>query len=281
MITAINDKQYKQQIAQCLGLVKDVLKDNFLAMYIYGSLIVGGLQVYGDIDVLVVSNRQTTHQEKAELASKILKISGIYIVSKNLLPIDLTIVVKSEINPWRYPPSFDFKYGDWLRKDFEKGNNEPWLTKEMPSLALLITQVLLASKTVYGPDPKQLLDPVPYKDFITATTKEIDNLMIELTWDTRNVLLTLARIWSTVATDTIRSKPDAANWVINKLPDEYKSVMKQARAICLGEEQEYWGDMTSIIKPCADFMVTQIKKQTFLLKSSDYSSRVIKIAGKQ
>lgn len=71
------------------------------------------------------------------------------------LPIELTIVIKSEINPWHYPPKFDFQYGDWLRESFESGVIEPYPTKVMPDLALLITQVLLASDTLFGPNPDQ------------------------------------------------------------------------------------------------------------------------------
>ena len=62
----------------------------------------------------------------------------------------MTIVIKSEIKPWRYPPHFDFQYGEWLREKFENGNIDPWPTKEMPDLALLITQVLLASQTLWN-----------------------------------------------------------------------------------------------------------------------------------
>ncbi|MBI5122820.1 DUF4111 domain-containing protein [Candidatus Roizmanbacteria bacterium] len=277
-MTTTNNNVMEQQIFQCFNLLKDVLGDDLLAIYLYGSAIYGGLQKYSDIDLFVISNRQTTHEEKAQLASKILKISGIYGVSKELRPIELTIVVKSEINPWHYPPNFDFQYGDWLRKEFEAGNSEPWPTKIMPDLALLITQVLLASKAIFGPEPNQLLAPVPYHDFIIATIKEIDSLVADLEADTRNVLLTLARIWSTIETDSIRSKADAATWIINKLPDEFKKVMERARSICLGEDFEHWEDMKQLIQPCADLMVTKIKEQMFLKKSSDYSKRTIKLA---
>jgi len=68
----------------------------------------------------------------------------------------------------------------------------------MPDLALLITQVLLASLTLVGDGPEKLLCKVPYHDFISAITDELPNLVPDLDSDTRNVLLTLARIWSTV-----------------------------------------------------------------------------------
>lgn len=272
------DKEAEQQIDQCLSLLKNVLGKDLLGAYLYGSSIVGGLQKFSDIDLFVVSDRPTTSEEKAKLATEMLSISGVYLKSTKR-PIEMIIVVKSEVNPWHYLPAFDFQYGDWMRKDFENGNFEPWPTKVMPDIAVLITQVLLASNTLLGPNPNQLLDPVPYRDFITASVKELDNLIKGLGPDTRNVLLTFARIWCVIETDTISSKPDAATWVIDRLPSEYKPVMQRARAICIGEEQEHWDDIKALIQPCADFMVSRIKEQTVLLESLDSINKSIRLSG--
>lgn len=165
-----------------------------------------------------------------------------------------------------------------VTKEFETGNVEPWPTKEMPDLALIITQVLLVSQTLMGSNPEQLLCKVPYQDVLTATTYALQNLISDLAGDTRNVLLTLARIWSRLATDGIRSKPAAADWVINCLPEKYRPVMERAKAICKGEEKEYWDDMQELIKPCADFMVSQINCKMTEIKLSDNPNRSIKIA---
>jgi streptomycin 3"-adenylyltransferase len=267
-----------KQIEQCLGLLKDIFKEGLLGVYLYGSSLLGGLQKFSDIDLFAISNRATTHEEKEQLEKAMLDLSGAYGISKDFKPIELTIVVKSEVSPWHYPPKFDFLYGDWMRKDFESGNVEPWTTKVLPNLALVITQLLLSYKTLFGSDPNQLLGPVPYKDFLDATTAEIDSLMSDIDWDTRNVLLTLARIWSTLETDAIRSKTDAASWTIEKLPDEYKSVLERAKTILLGKTEEDWKDMHELIKPCADFMITKIKEQTLLIESSNFYDKKIKLA---
>ncbi len=250
----------KKQIHKCINLAKEVFGQDLLGIYLYGSSILGGLQKYSDIDLFVVSNRASTRKEKAKLAAALLKISGIYMRSKKL-PIEMTIVVKSEINPWHYPPRFDFQYGEWLRKQFKHGNIEPWPTKEMADLALLITQILLISNTLMGVDPDQLLSKVPYKDFKIALIATLPNLMSELDSDVRNVLLTLARIWTTAATDAICSKPAAADWVIQHLPEKYRPVMERAKAICQGEEKEAWDDIEELIKPCADFMLSAAKNK--------------------
>ena len=271
------DDETERQIDQCLNLVKEIFGQDLLGVYLYGSSILGGLQKYSDIDLLVVSERSTTYDEKTKLANELLQISGVYMKSTKL-PIEMTIVEKAEINPWHYPPNFDFQYGDWLRTQFESGIIEPWTTKEMPDLALLITQILLASKTLLGADPDKLLCKVPYKDFMSATTDALQNLMPELNSDTRNVLLTFARIWSTVETDAIRSKPDAANWAIDRLPEQYRSVIKRALAICKGEEKEVWDDVRELIQPCANIIIGQINNKVNEIKLSNDTTKSIKLA---
>ncbi len=265
------------QINQCLDLLHEIFKNDLLGVYLYGSSIVGGLQKYSDLDLFVVTNRATTDKEKAKLVMELLKISGVYMKSKKL-PIEMTIVEKSEINPWHYPPKFDFQYGDWLRNEFEAGNLEPWPSKEMPDLALLITQVLLASKTLMGAKSNQLLSKIPYKDFISATTDALPKLLSDIDSDTRNVLLTFARIWSTVKTDNIRSKPAAADWAIDYLPEKFHPVMKRAMAICKGDAEEYWDDIGKLIKPCADFILDQINNEISNIQLSDCSNKSINIA---
>ncbi|CAM2894276.1 aminoglycoside adenylyltransferase domain-containing protein [Legionella anisa] len=58
---------------------------------------------------------------------------------------------------------------------------------------------------------------------------DLERLSAGLEHDIRNVLLTYARIWSTLETNQIRSKPDAADWVIERLPKMYQPVMNRAK----------------------------------------------------
>jgi streptomycin 3"-adenylyltransferase len=261
-------EEEKQQITECLDLLKKLFRSDLLGVYLYGSCLVGGLQKHSDIDLFVVTNRATTSAEKSELATQLLKISGVYMKSTKP-PIEMTIVEKSAINPWHYPPLFDFQYGDWLRETFEMGNFEPWSSYEMPDLALIITQVLLKSHTLLGPKPEQVLVPVPYNDFVYAMIHELERLMADLYDDTRNVLLTYARIWSTLVTQQIRSKSDAADWVIEHLPMSYQPVMMRAKAIYIGCEDEHWEDLNELVKSCAHFMLGKINEQRLSINLKD------------
>lgn len=269
----------KQQIDECIDMLIKALGTDLLGVYLYGSFLVGGLQKYSDIDLFVVTNRSTTEKEKMWLISHLLQISGIY-MKDTKRPIEMTLVTKKAINPWHYPSICDFQYGEWLRHVFATGNFEACSsTCEMPDLALIITQILLKSRTLFGKKPEELLVPVPFSDFIKAMLHDLEGLMTELETDTRNVLLTYARIWSTLETSEIRSKPDAADWVIQRLPKTHQPVLNRAKSICLGMQDEYWDDIKSSIKPCADFMLGKINEKKLLINLDlDTPGRMIRFA---
>jgi streptomycin 3"-adenylyltransferase len=182
----MHNHDIQQQLKDSLKLLKMILGPDLLGVYLYGSFLVGGLQKYSDIDLFVVTNRATTPDEKTRLIASLLKISGIYMKSSKR-PLEITIVEKVEINPWHYPPRFDFQYGEWLREFFEKGMIKPWPSYEMPDLALIVTHVLLKSRTLSGLEPKQLLAPVSYHDYIKAIAHDLDRLTAYLEHDTRNI----------------------------------------------------------------------------------------------
>lgn len=262
------------QINECLGLVTRILSDNLLGVYLYGSSLIGGLQKYSDIDLFIVTKDAATASDKNKLTQHLLQISGLY-MKNSRRPIEMTIVEKRAVNPWHYPPHFDFQYGEWLRASFEMGKIEPQHI-EMPDLALIITQVLLKSQTLFGEQPEKILAPVPYADFIKAMLQDLDRLSADITDDTRNVLLTLARIWNTLETNTICSKTDAADWAIERLPNTYQAAMKRAKSICIGDENEHWEDIIVSLKPCADLILQKIKSTKLSRNSNKTAGEVVR-----
>ena len=118
----------QRQLDRVLSCVSEVLGHEVVGAYLFGSAVFGGLQRESDLDVLVVTTRHTTREEKQRLAACLLAISGRLTSDGRWRRIELTVVVESEITPWRYPPRLDFQYGDWLRSEFESGNVEPWTT---------------------------------------------------------------------------------------------------------------------------------------------------------
>jgi streptomycin 3"-adenylyltransferase len=83
----------------------------------------------------------------------------------------------------------------------------------------------------------------------------IPGLLDDLETDTRNVILTLARIWTTLATGDIRPKDAAADWVTKRLPENLRAVLARARAIYLGDAPEGWDDLLPLVPITAEFIV--------------------------
>ena len=154
------DPRAAAQIDAIVAIVQGVLGADALAAYLYGSAVQGGLKPASDIDVFVVSRRPTTLIEKRGLIDRLLAISGSHAAAGPARSVELTMAVRSEVRPWRYPPLLDLQYGDWLRGEFERGELPPWPTPN-PDLAVLITIVLRDGRPLFGPPPADVLDPVP------------------------------------------------------------------------------------------------------------------------
>ena len=106
----MND-QDEQQLNRVVTLVRDVLGVDAVGAYLFGSAVLGGLHPHSDLDVLVVSKRKTTREEKQRLVDHLLAFSGRSTPDGRWRRVELTIVVESHVKPWRFPPSFDFQYG--------------------------------------------------------------------------------------------------------------------------------------------------------------------------
>ena len=68
------------------------------------------------------------------------------------------------------------------------------LSVPSPDLALLLTMVILGNAPLLEPPPGEVIDPVPHQDLLRAIVVGIPELLEDLSSDTRNVILTLARI---------------------------------------------------------------------------------------
>ncbi|MEU3410335.1 aminoglycoside adenylyltransferase family protein [Streptomyces sp. NPDC006658] len=246
------------QLQEIVRLVGDVLGQDVIGTYLHGSCVLGGLRPASDVDVLVVSRRRMDEQDRRTLLDGLLRISG----SRNKArPVELTVVVQSKVRPWRYPPTGDFLYGEWLRADYEAGlvpQPEP-----MPDLALLITMTLTGDHPLTGPRPAQVLDPVPQADLVRASVAGIPGLLDDLHSDTRNVLLTFARIWTTLATGQIKSKDAAADWALAQLPPGHRSALEYARHLYLNcpYSADSWSDVLQAqVRPHVDHVLTEINR---------------------
>jgi predicted nucleotidyltransferase len=249
------------QTERVLQLVRETLGRHALGAYQHGSAVLGGVQPTSDIDILVLTGRLATLVEKRRLVRGLMAISAPFPPPGLERCVEVTVVAQAQVRPWRYPPSFDLQYGEWLRKRFERGDSRPLQAAVNADLTTLLTIVLLGDQPLFGPPPGALLNPVLLGDCVRAMVSDIDLFMDEYENDTRNILLRLARIWQTIVTGIIDRKDRAAAWAQERLPPDHQQPMKRARAIYLGWQPDEWTGLASEARASADYMISQIRRE--------------------
>lgn len=226
------------QLSQVIDMVEHHLASAFVAAHLYGSALDGGLKPYSDIDVLVTADRPLDDAVRQALLLDLLTVSAPPGQSEALRAMEVTVVVRSDVVPWRYPPRRELQFGEWLRADLLSGIFEP--AGVDPDLAILLTQARRHSMALIGPAAKELFDPVPEDDLyrVLLDTLKLWNSFPDWEGDERNVVLTLARIWFSAATGKIMPKNIAADWVMERLPIEHQPVLREARQAYLGQTED-------------------------------------------
>ena len=84
---------------------------------------------------------------------------------------------------------------------------------------------------------------VPRADLDSALRDVIPELLPGLAEDdTRNSLLTLARVWLTLETGRIEPKDVAAGWALERMPAGAGKALRRARDGYLGKADDPWDD---------------------------------------
>lgn len=140
------------QAATVVALIREVLSEAVLGIYLHGSSVFGSLKPTSDLDLFVVTSRRTTGGERQDLIERLLPISGPGDPSGGSRSVNFEIVAQSDVRPWRYPARLDFQFGDWYRPDFARGDFAPW-NPSNPDLAIVLEMVLQANSPLFGPPP--------------------------------------------------------------------------------------------------------------------------------
>jgi len=257
----VNGSIALQQAHAVNEVVEDVLGDAVVALYLYGSAVVGGVRPASDLDLFVVTDRPTTASERRRLVEGLIPISRRGQRLADWRPVELTIVATPDLTPWRFPSRTDFQYGEWLRDRFDAGEVDPEHPVN-PDLALLIEMVRRTGVSLRGPAARELLPEVPASDLRAALVGVVPSLLDDIETDTTNVLLTLARVWHTLATTEFTSKDAAADWAITRLDSDPGAALTKARDVYVGRVEDDWTADMARARRAAAMLEDHIKQVT-------------------
>ncbi|GAA4840612.1 aminoglycoside nucleotidyltransferase ANT(9)-Ia [Paenibacillus vulneris] len=252
-----NKEKIPKEAIQAFNVVEELLGSAIVGVYLFGSAVTSGLRINSDVDVLVVVNQSLTEVSRRKLTDRLLSISGKVGNADSVRPLEVTVVIHEEVVPWRFPPKHEYIYGEWLRDEFENGQIQGPTSN--PDLAIVLAQVRKNSVSLFGPDASDLLEPVPMTHIRRAIIESLPGLIESTKGDERNVILTLARMWLTVAVGEISSKDIAAEWAIPQLPKEHATLLNIAKKAYRGEYVDHWGGLESEVTALVNHIKNSIE----------------------
>ncbi|WEX89394.1 DUF4111 domain-containing protein [Sinorhizobium garamanticum] len=220
-------------------ILRDVLGDTLLAVYLHGSAASGKLRPQSDIDLLAVVDRGMTDDQRNDLLTALLRISGHHPAAPGgPRCIEVIVFRLSALFKIGFPATAEFTYGEWLRDEFEAGER-PMPTSD-PEYTLVLAQARQEAVTLFGPIVPALLPEIPLKQVRQAMRDALPSLLNRLRGDERNILLTLARMWRTARTGEFVTKDAAAAWAVPQLLGRDAATLDYARRAYLGEIIDEW-----------------------------------------
>ncbi|WXH31864.1 Streptomycin 3''-adenylyltransferase [Myxococcus stipitatus] len=231
-------------------MLPQLVGDDLVGLYLYGSALNGGLRPRSDVDLLLAVSRPLVGARREALVERLLGISVDPRRGVPGRPLELTVVVMDDVKPWRHPAKRDLQFGEWLHDDFVAKRIEPPVVD--PDLTLLLTMVRQHGVALLGPPATEVFDPIPAAEVGRALAETVAQWTGEDTWkgEEKNILLALARIWMTRTQGGFFPKDLAAAWALERLPPEHRPMLEAARAAYLGERDVDWTRHAAEVGAC-------------------------------
>ena len=210
--------------------IREILQDQLIGMYLFGSLANGDFDQYSDIDILFVTEQAISKEVFQEL----------FKIHESISTVD---------SPWAIQLEVSYIPKDALRR-FDPANNRHPHIDRGPGEKLHMMQhdadwnvqrYILRERgiTVTGPHPKELIDPVSPADLRWAVSEILQNWFRHFQDDPAPLksrgyqsytVLTMCRILYTYEHGEIVSKRAAAAWVKQNLSKEWIVLIERAWA---------------------------------------------------
>jgi hypothetical protein len=231
-----------------LASVQEILGDQFIGMYLYGSLSSGDFNPEtSDVDFLVVTDDLLAEEKIAALESMhkqiwesgmkwASKLEGSYIPRKYIRCHDANNPPCPTVNEGKF--YIDRHSSDWIIQRH--------IVREYG--------VVLA-----GPNPKTLIDPITPDELRTAVLGILDEwwfpMLDDATWMRQHgsnyhgfAVITMCRALRALEHGTIVSKPTAIQWARDNLDSQWHPLIDQAVASQYGEHSEFLNETLEFIR---------------------------------
>ena len=207
---------------------KNILQDQFIGMYLFGSLAIGDFDQFSDIDVLIATDGSISEDLFSKLKAmhtKMAKTDSPWAVQQEVSYIPQNALLRFD-RPNIIHPHLDRGAGEVLHM---MAHESDWIVQRH---ILRERGVIVA-----GPDLKSLIDPVSPNELrqsvIDALPLWIDPILEDPTQIKKRgyqsfCVLSLCRMLYTLQNKAILSKPNAAKWAMDNLDSKWQPLIARA-----------------------------------------------------
>jgi predicted nucleotidyltransferase len=208
--------------------VKDVLGDQFVGMYLFGSLANGGFDKDSDIDVLVVTDAEISDDTFSTLAE----------MHKRIAKVDSPWAIQLEVSYIPREALRRFDLANMCHPHLDRGSDEKLHMMEHANDWIIQRHILRERGVIIaGPDPKMLIDPVSPDDLRQAIVDMLSLWFNPIFENPSQInkrgyqsffVLSICRMFYTLKYGEIVSKKFAAEWAKENLDARWRPLIEHA-----------------------------------------------------
>jgi predicted nucleotidyltransferase len=239
----------KTQTQQFTRTVAQLLADNIVGIYLHGSLAMGCFNPeHSDLDLLVITHQRMQVGTKRQLAEFLLT------TSRAPHPIELSVVVHTDLVPWQYPTPFDFHYSEmWrerIQQDLHHGRWPHWNAQLLndPDLAAHVTITNHRGLCLHGAPIAHVFPDVPKADYLASILGDVKDALASIMDAPVYAILNTCRVYAFVRDGSICSKQEGGEWALTVVPEDVRPVIELALEIYAAGQQHKVFDTVAITR---------------------------------
>jgi streptomycin 3"-adenylyltransferase len=224
----------QDQLDAIVSEFRGILKTNLIGIYLHGSLAMGCFNLRSsDIDLLVLTCRTISPRVRSTVARTLLSLS------RSPAPMELSVIRRADLHPWRHPCPYDFHFSETWRGNFERFLADPayrWRKPESgdPDLAGHITVLRERGKVLFGSPIDEVFPKIPRADFLDSILGDVLSPEFGLFSETVSpvyMVLNVCRTLAYLQSGRILSKAEGGEWALENIPEQQRAIVEAALAV--------------------------------------------------
>lgn len=225
-----------EEVKRFVSAIQGILGEHLVGIYVHGSLAMGCFNpASSDLDFLIVTQSSMPLETKREIVTSLLNLSC------RPVPIEVSFLARSHLEPWQYPTPFDLHYSEDWRADYERDlAGEGWHrwgheAHRDPDLAAHITVLHARGVRLAGAPIAEVFPPVPREDYLASIAEDIAWGLERLAENPIYAVLNMCRTLAYLREGRVLSKAEGGAWALAHLEEALHAPVRAALAAYRGE----------------------------------------------